>query len=129
MECRGILIVDDQIAPRESIRAVLKDKYTVATASGVEEALKYLAENPVDVVMLDLKMPKIDGITALQEIKKKYPKTEIILLTAYATLAIIKKVLELGAFGCLMKPFDKDKLLDIVDRALKNNSRIKNVII
>ncbi|MBI5049961.1 MAG: response regulator [Nitrospirae bacterium] len=119
MECRGILIVDDEIAPRESIRAVLKDKYTVATASGVEEALKYLAENPVDVVMLDLKMPKIDGITALLEIKKRYPKTEIILLTAYATLAIIKKVLELGAFGCLIKPFDKDELLDIVDRALK----------
>ncbi len=115
-----ILIVDDQLALRESVRMVLKDKYAVASAPGAVEALEYIAENPVDLVLLDLKMPKIDGITALQAIKKSHPETEIILLTAYVTLETIQKALKLGAFGYLMKPFDGEELLDIVDRALNN---------
>ncbi len=115
-----ILIIDDQLAPRESIRMVLKDKYAVAAAPGVVEALRYITEDTVDLVLLDLKMPKIDGITILKEIKKKHPKIEIILLTAYVTPETIQKALKLGAFGYLMKPFDKEELLNIVDRALKN---------
>jgi DNA-binding NtrC family response regulator len=99
---------------------VLKDKYTVVTSAEVEWALEYMAENPVALVLLDIKMPKIDGITALEEIKKRHPETEVILLTAYASLEMTQKALKLGAFGYLTKPFDKDELLAIVDRALKN---------
>lgn len=116
-----ILIIDDELAPRESIRMVLKDKYAVAAATGVAEALGYMADNPVNLVLLDINMPKIDGITALKEIKKRYPETQIILLTAYVTLETIQKALKLGAFGCLMKPFVHDKLINIVDEALKND--------
>ena len=116
-----ILIIDDELAPRESIRMVLKDKYAVAAAPGVAEALGYMADNPVNLVLLDINMPKIDGITALQEIKKSHPETEIIFVTAYATLETIRKALNLGAFGFLMKPFDHDKLINIVDEALKND--------
>jgi DNA-binding NtrC family response regulator len=119
-----ILIIDDQLAPRESIRMVLKDKYDVVTAAEAEEAFRYMSENPVNLVLLDIKMPKIDGITALKEIKKRYPETEVILLTAYATLETIQKAIKLGAFGCLMKPFDKNELLAIVDKAIKNRSSI-----
>ena len=116
-----ILIVDDQLAPRESVKMVLKDRYDVAIAAGAEEAFKYIAENNVNLVLLDIKMPRIDGIEALKEIKKKHPDTEVVLLTAYASHEICQKALKLGAFGCLMKPFDKDELLKIVDSALKNN--------
>jgi DNA-binding NtrC family response regulator len=115
-----ILIIDDQLSPRESIRMILKEKYAISTVTGAIEAFKYMAENLVELVLLDIKMPKIDGITALKEIKKKHPETEVILLTAYATPKTIQNTLKLGAFGYLMKPFDKDDLLDIVDRALKN---------
>ncbi len=99
---------------------VLKYKYAVTTSTGAEEAFKYMAKNPVDIAILDIKMPKTDGITALEEIKKRHPETKVILLTAYATLETLQKALKLGAFGYLMKPFNKDKLLDIVDKALKN---------
>ncbi len=126
MQGKRILIVDDQLTPRESIRMVLKDKYAVAAATGAEEALRYMTENPVNLVLLDLKMPKIDGITALKEIKKRHPGTQIILLTARVTLETIQKALKLGAFGYLMKPFDKEELLNIVDKALKNRDSGKS---
>ena len=116
-----ILIIDDELAPRESIRMVLKDKYAVAAAPGVAEALGYMTDNPVNLVLLDINMPKIDGITGLKEIKKRHPETQIILLSAYVTLETIQKALKLGAFGYLMKPFDHDKLINIVDEALKND--------
>lgn len=122
-----ILVIDDELTPLESIKMVLKDKYDVTTASGAIEAFDYMAGCPVDLVLLDIKMPKIDGIKALKEIKKKYPKTEVIMLTAYMTLETNQKTLKLGAFGCLLKPFDKDELLDIVDRALKNQGVEKTV--
>ncbi|MDP3297010.1 MAG: response regulator [Thermodesulfovibrionia bacterium] len=121
-----ILIVDDQLELREVIRFVLKDKYLVAAVTGAEEAFKYMADNPVNLVLLDINMPKIDGITALQEIKKSHPETEIIFVTAYATLETIRKALNLGAFGFLMKPFDHDKLINIVDEALKNRDSNKS---
>ncbi len=121
-----ILIVDDQLELREVIRFVLKDKYLVAAVTGAEEAFKYMADNPVNLVLLDINMPKIDGITALQEIKKSHPETEIIFVTAYATLETIRKALNLGAFGFLMKPFDHDKLINIVDEALKNDGSSKS---
>lgn len=121
-----ILIVDDQLELREVIRFVLKDKYLVAAVTGAEEAFKYMADNPVNLVLLDINMPKIDGITALQEIKKSHPETEIIFVTAYATLETIRKALNLGAFGFLMKPFDHDKLINIVDEALKNGGSSKS---
>ncbi len=121
-----ILIVDDQLELREVIRFVLKDKYMVAAVTGAEEAFKYMADNPVNLVLLDINMPKIDGITALQEIKKSHPETEIIFVTAYATLETIQKALNLGAFGFLMKPFDHDKLINIVDEALKNDGSSKS---
>ncbi|MDP3296971.1 MAG: response regulator [Thermodesulfovibrionia bacterium] len=122
-----ILIIDDQVAPRESIRMILKDKYAIAMAAEATEAFKYMAENPVDLVLLDIRMPKIDGITALKEIKRKHPETEIILLTAYATHETTQKALKSGVFGCLIKPFDKDELLDIIDRALKKRHSNKTL--
>jgi DNA-binding NtrC family response regulator len=114
-----ILIVDDKYEVREVIRFILKDKYSIATVGGVEEAFRYLDVTSVKLVLLDIKMPKIDGITALEHIKKKYPGTEVIMVTAYATLETIRKAVRLGAFGFLMKPFDIDVLIKTVDGALK----------
>ena len=102
-----MLIIDDQVAPRESIRMILKDKYAIAMAAEATEAFKYMAEDPVDLVLLDIRMPKIDGITALKEIKKRHPETEIILLTAYATHETTQSALKYRVVGYLIKPFDK----------------------
>lgn len=117
-----ILIVDDQRELREYLRFILKDRYAVATVGEAEEAFKYLAEYSVDLVLLDLKMPKIDGITALEEIKKINPDTEVIMTTAYAPVDTMRKAFNLGVFAFLMKPFDIDKLINTIDKAIKKEN-------
>ncbi len=113
-----VLVIDDELAPRESIRMVLKDQYTVNTAAGAREGLDLMAQNPVDLVVMDIRMPKMDGITALQEIKKRHPDTEVVLLTAYASLETARDAIRFGAFDYLVKPFDKDDVLVVVEKGL-----------
>lgn len=114
-----ILVIDDELAPRESIRMVLKDRYEVTTASGAIEGLNMLDASPVDLVVMDIRMPMMDGITALQEIKKRHPDTEVILLTAYASLETAREAIRCGAFDYLLKPFDKDDVLLVVEKGLQ----------
>jgi putative nucleotidyltransferase with HDIG domain len=113
-----ILVIDDELAPRESIRMVLKDQYSVSTADGAYEGLDIMNQSPVDLVVMDIKMPKMDGITALQEIKKLHPDTEVVLLTAYASLETARDAIRFGAFDYLIKPFDKDNVLKVVEKGL-----------
>jgi len=122
-----VLVIDDELAPRESIRMVLKDKYNVSTAAGAIEGLDMLSNDPFDLVVMDIRMPRMDGITALQEIKKKYPDTEVILLTAYASLETAKDATRYGAFDYLLKPFDKDDILMVIEKGLaKKRSKSGN---
>ena len=114
-----ILIIDDELMPRYSIQQVLKGRYTVFTATGGREGLDLMAQNPMDVVVLDLRMPDMDGITVLREIKKRYPDTQVILLTAYASLDSARSALRLGAFDYLTKPFDKDDVINVIERGLQ----------
>ncbi|RJQ55103.1 MAG: response regulator [Nitrospiraceae bacterium] len=119
-----ILVIDDELAPRESIRMVLKDKYSVSTAAGALDGLNMLSEGPVDLVVMDIRMPKMDGITALKEIKKRYPETEVVLLTAYASLETARDAIRFGAFDYLLKPFDRNDILMIIAKGLaKKRSR------
>ena len=113
-----ILIVDDERDLRESLRLTLEEKYAVATAGEAEDAFKYMADYSVNLVLLDFKMPGIDGITALGEIKRRHPDTEVIMMTAYAPPGTIQKVFSLGAFAFVMKPFDIAKLINTIDEAL-----------
>ena len=114
---KNILVIDDQLAPREAIRMILEPKYAVTAVAGAAEAYRYLAGNSVDLVLLDIRMPGIDGITALKEIRKEYPEMRVILLSALIPSENTRKAFTLEIYGYLMKPFDKDELLDIVDGA------------
>lgn len=127
MTKENILIIDDEMAPRESIRMVLKDKYDVATATGAHEGLEMMADRPVDLVVMDIKMPKMDGITALQQIKQKHPDTEVVLLTAYASLETARDAIRFGAFDYLIKPFDKDNVMLVVEKGLKKRRANKGL--
>ncbi len=122
-----IIVIDDELAPRESIRMVLKDHYTVNTASGAHEGMSMLERDPVDLVVMDIKMPKMDGITALQEIKKNHPDTEVVLLTAYASLETARDAIRFGAFDYLIKPFDKDDVLAVVKKGLEKRRTKKGL--
>lgn len=122
----SILVVDDLVEIQIMIRLILKDRYTVETVSGAEAAFDYIASNPVDVVLLDINMPKMDGITALEEMMKRYPEIKVIMISADATIDKVRQVMRLGAYGFLMKPFDNDELVKIVNEALSNNGTIKS---
>jgi len=121
-----ILIVDDEIAIREDIGFLLKDKYAVATAAGVEEALYYMSDNHVDLVLLDIKMPKRNGITVFREIMKRYPETQVIFMTAHSTPEISQDTLIHDAYGFIMKPFYSEDLVRFVDEARKDSGRFKS---
>jgi response regulator RpfG family c-di-GMP phosphodiesterase len=122
-----ILVIDDELAPRESIRMVLKDHYDVSTATGAIEGLDMMKENNFDLVIMDIKMPKMDGIEALQEMKKNHTDTEVILLTAYASLETARDAIRFGAFDYLIKPFDRDDIMLVVKKGLDKRKARANL--
>lgn len=118
-----VLFVDDEEDFLETILKRMKKRRI--NASGVKsgnEALSFLAHTPVDVVVLDVRMPGMDGIQALMEIKKTNPLIEVIMLTGHASLETARKGMEMGAFDFLMKPVNIDELLYKLEDAHKNKS-------
>jgi len=113
-----ILVVDDEVGPRESLRMILKPSYEIATADSGDTALKTLSAFNPDLVFMDIKMPKMDGIELLRRIKAIDPTIEAVMITAYASLDTVKNALTHGAFEYLIKPFSRADLEDTVRRAL-----------
>jgi PAS domain S-box-containing protein len=113
-----ILVVDDEVGPRESLRMILKPNYEIATAESGDTALKTLSAFNPDLVFMDIKMPKMDGIELLRRIKAIDPTIEAVMITAYASLDTVKNALTHGAFEYLIKPFSRVDLEETVRRAL-----------
>lgn len=115
-----VMVVDDEIGPRQSFRMVLKDRYNVVQASGGAEALQKLEERrgQVDVVLMDIKMPGMDGVTLLKEVKRLYPEIEVALVTAYASVETARNAVRLGAVDYLIKPFNRADLEEIIAAGL-----------
>jgi PAS domain S-box-containing protein len=113
-----VLVVDDELGPRESLRMILKPRYDIATADSGEAALKTLTAFHPDLVFMDIKMPQMDGIELLQHIKRADPSIEVVMITAYASLDTVKNALTHGAFEYLIKPFSRHDLEETARRAL-----------
>lgn len=114
VETFSVLFVDDETDFVESL--IKRMKRRNISAYGVnsgEEALAFLAgeKTRVDVVVLDVRMEGMDGITTLKTLKHRYPLIEVIMLSGHANLAVAKEGMEVGAFDYLMKPVDLDELL------------------
>lgn len=121
-----ILVVDDEPDTRALLREVMeKEGYAVRTADAGEDALKQLAQEPVDVVLSDIQMPGMDGLDLLAEVQKSYPKTQVILLTAYGSLETAVEGIKAGAFDYVSKPFVLDELRLLVHRALDHKHMIE----
>jgi len=114
-----ILVVDDEVGPRESLRMLLKPAYEVRTADGPRAALDELGPFRPDLVILDIKMPGMDGLEVLRRIKAVDPAIEVVMITAYASLETVKQALSYGAFEYLIKPFSRQDLEETVRRALR----------
>ncbi len=112
------LIVDDEKVIRESFsRVLLKEGYTVEAMESGRLALEKAAAEPFDVVLLDLKMPGLDGIETLRELKELDPEVVSIMITGYPTIESAVQVVKLGAYDYLTKPCSPDELRIVVARA------------
>ena len=125
-----VLLVDDEAPFVETMtkRLIKRDLTVISAYSGPEALSKLDQESHVDVVILDVKMPGMDGIDTLKEIKKTLPLVEVIMLTGHATIETGIEGMKLGAFDYLMKPCDIDMLLQKVQEARakkdKHNEKI-----
>ena len=115
-----ILVVDDEINMQVVLRAMLKKEgYEVFTAPDGREALKVLADDDIDVVITDLKMPNLDGMGLLERVAADYPAVPVIMITAHGTVATAVDALKKGAFDYVTKPFEQDELKNVVLKAIK----------
>jgi two-component system sensor histidine kinase/response regulator len=112
-----VLVVDDEIGPRESLRAILKPDYQVLVAAEGEQAVRVIEQEPVDIVLLDLRMPGLSGIQVLEKIKAIDPDIEVILVTGYASYETLLEALHLRAFDYIPKPFNVPHVREMVKRA------------
>src|SRR5919202_2114125 len=116
---KSILVVDDEKSQREILEMILSaEGYDVTTAASGEAALKLARERRYDLVLTDLKMTGIDGIELLQKLLAYDSSIIVVLLTAHSSIDSAKDALRRGAFDYLEKPYDREKLLETISRAL-----------
>jgi two-component system phosphate regulon sensor histidine kinase PhoR len=119
---KKILVIDDEAIVRTSCeRALDTEGYEIKMASSGREGLNFLENEPFGLVLLDLKMPDIDGIEVLNEINKKWPDTKVIMITGYSTVETAVQALRLGAYNFIEKPFTPDTLITSVKEAFESS--------
>jgi len=123
MDIFNVLLVDDEKDFLNTLtKRLVKRGLKIACAGSGEEALSVVGEGKIDVVVLDVRMPGIDGIETLKNIKKINSLIEVILLTGHANIDVAMKGMKIGAFDYLMKPVDIDELLYRIQDAYTNKS-------
>jgi ATP-dependent Lon protease len=114
-----ILVVDDEEIARKNLEHILtKEDYSVITAATGAEAIGQLESSDFDIVLTDLKMEKINGIDILEKTKAKYPNTQVVMITAYASVDTAIEAIKLGAFHYIAKPFKLEEVRTTVKQAL-----------
>ena len=130
MPRKSILVVDDEKNQREILETILSGEgYDVTTASSGEAAMKFVADRHFDLVLTDLKMTGMSGLDLLKQLTDFDKSIIVILLTAHGTIDSAVDALRLGAFEYLQKPYDREKLLETVSRALKKLTTLDAEII
>jgi len=114
-----IMIVDDESVVRQAFARILaSEQCTVQTVDNGQDALRRMEREPCDVVLLDLRMPGMDGLSVLRAIKQRWPAVEVIVITGYAALDSAKASVALGAFDYLAKPVGPDEVIHATRSAL-----------
>ncbi|MEZ5345035.1 MAG: sigma-54 dependent transcriptional regulator [Pyrinomonadaceae bacterium] len=130
MSRKSILVVDDEKGQREILEMILSGEgYDVTTASSGEAAMKFVADRHFDLVLTDLKMTGMSGLDLLKELTDFDKSIIVLLLTAHGSVDSAVDALRLGAFDYLQKPYDSEKLLETISRALKKLSKLDVEII
>jgi putative PEP-CTERM system response regulator len=119
---RSVLVVDDEVGARESLKMILKNDYEMSLAKNAEEAFAQVKAHSPDVILLDIILPDLDGLKVLERIKQSDPDIIVIMITATKTVKTAVEAMKLGANDYVTKPFDIDELRLIITRALSTKA-------
>ena len=114
----NVLVVDDEEVVRLSYRRVLDAECNVAVATSGTEALQAMEKHPYDVVLLDVRMPGMDGMAVLKTIKQKWPESEVVIITGYPSVENAKEAVRLGAYDYLAKPLAPAEVVHAASAAM-----------
>ena len=123
-----VLVVDDDVGLRESLRVILENDYEVLEVPDGAEALEVVRSFQVDLVLLDIRLPGMDGIAVLERLKALDEQAEVILVTAVKEVRSAVAAMKLGAFDYLTKPFEEEEILASIRRALEKRSLEREVV-
>ena len=123
-QMRKVLVVDDEEIVRLShMRTLAGQSCNVEAVHGGAQALEKMQGEPVDVVLMDLRMPGMDGMATLEAMKKQWPETEVVIITGYPSVYTAREAVRLGAFDYLAKPVGPDKVLAVASEAMAQRGR------
>ncbi|MFH1062124.1 MAG: sigma-54 dependent transcriptional regulator [Candidatus Omnitrophota bacterium] len=121
-----ILITDDEPLIRKSLKEILSyEGYNVSTAEDGAEALEIMKKYPVDIIMADMKMPKMGGLDLLSHIKKDYPRTEVVLMSAYGKIESAVEAMRLGAYDYVAKPIEDEQIKQLIEKIAQCQNKHK----
>ena len=118
-----VLVVDDEVGPRESLRLILTPSYRVVLAKDGEEALERFETDAPDMIISDIRMPRLGGIELLKKVKEQSPETPFILLTGYGTLETAQEAVRTGAFDYISKPYNVEDIRKVVAKAFEETRK------
>jgi putative two-component system response regulator len=119
----SILIVEDEAGPREALKMILRPFFNLYSVDNTEVALQVLQEQKIDLVTLDLKLPRKQGMDLLQEIKRDHENIEVIIITGYGSLQSAMEGIRYGAAAYLLKPFNVTELIEVINQTLDKKRR------
>ncbi len=129
MDKKGtILVVDDEQGVRESFSMVLEDDYNLLMAETGKQAIDIFEQNAVDFVLLDIRLPDINGIDLLKRFKETDPKTEVIMVTAVDEIQTAVKAIKLGAYEYIAKPFLVEDVHTVIKNVMEKRDLVKEVV-
>lgn len=114
----NVLVIDDDLGVRESLKMILKDKFCVSTMSSVDEVINDLNQIKPEMIFLDIKMPRANGLDFLKQIRSLNSTIPVIMITAFPSTQTTITALRNGAFDYIIKPFQPSEILNVADKAL-----------
>ena len=119
-----ILVVDDYFADRETLKAILEERgYRVVTAETGSEALARVKEKHFDIIFLDVRLPDIDGTQIFEQVKAIDPEVAVIMMTGYSEEELVRRAISQGAYTCIYKPFNIEKILLLIGKISQQRSK------
>ena len=121
---KSLLIVDDDIAHRTMLRILLDWQYAISEADDGSTAIEEVSKQNFDMILMDICMPGVSGLEALEQIRSLRPDVPILMMTAYFSDVIADQAKDRGAFGCLGKPFNFEELRQTIQQAVASASNL-----